>query len=73
VRREGARSRVTTAGRSFLIALKSSLGGLTMRGLVDGTPFCAQVEQMGLDYRVAYNDVALLERVLSRCGVALCG
>ena len=51
---------VMAAGRAYRITLANSLRELVLRGTVNGKPFVAQVERIGLAYRVM-NDGAQID------------
>jgi propionyl-CoA carboxylase alpha chain len=57
--------RVTIGARTRTIRLTGLLRDIAVHGECDGAPFCAQVECVGLDYRIAHNGLTLLARVLS--------
>ncbi len=61
---EGA-TRVTVGERNHTIRLTGSLREVAIFGECDGAPFCAQVELVGLDYRISHNGLTLLTRVMS--------
>ena len=56
---------VSIGGRSRRITLSGTLRDLVIRGEVDGRPFCAQLERIGLDYRIAHDGTTIVARVLS--------
>jgi len=56
---------VTIAGRPRRLSITSALRDLATAGLVDGQPFHAQVERVGLAYRVAHGGAQVEVRVLS--------
>ena len=58
-------TQVTVGERRHRIRLAGSLRDVAIHGECDGEPFCAQVECIGLDYRIAHNGLTLLTRVLS--------
>ncbi|MBK7251362.1 MAG: acetyl-CoA carboxylase biotin carboxylase subunit [Gammaproteobacteria bacterium] len=55
----------TIDGRAHRITLGGALRDLVVRGEYDGTPYCAQLERVGLDYRIAHNGAAITARVLA--------
>ncbi len=57
--------RVAINGRTHVIRLTSPLREVALHGERDGVPFCAQVELIGPDFRIAHNGLAVLARVLS--------
>ncbi len=71
VLREGTRLHVTALGRTLAIELPGSLRDIAMHGRCDGAPFCAQVERVGLDFRIAHHGATLVARVLSPRAAAL--
>jgi propionyl-CoA carboxylase alpha chain len=56
---------VTIAGRPRRISITSRLRDVATAGLADGKPFHAQVERVGLAYRVAHGGAQAEVRVLS--------
>jgi propionyl-CoA carboxylase alpha chain len=58
-------TRVTVGGQTYAIVLGSGLKDIAMHGTVDGQPFCAQVERVGLDYRIALRGVTLMVRPMA--------
>ena len=62
---EGADYLVTIAGRTLRLSLASALRDIATSGSVDGRPFNAQVERVGLAYRVAQGGAQVEVRVLS--------
>jgi propionyl-CoA carboxylase alpha chain len=56
---------VTIAGRPRRISLASAVRDIATSGLADGKPFNAQVERVGLAYRVAHGGAQIDVRVLS--------
>ncbi|MEO8923578.1 MAG: biotin/lipoyl-containing protein, partial [Caldimonas sp.] len=65
VRSEGADYVVTIAGLARRIALSSPLRDTATCGSVDGKPFHAQIERLGLAYRVTQGGAQVDVRVLS--------
>ncbi len=65
VKVEGPASRVEIDGRTHVITLHGSLRDIAMHGDCDGEPFCAQVERLGLDYRITHNGRSVRARVLA--------
>jgi propionyl-CoA carboxylase alpha chain len=55
----------TLDGRAHAIRLAGSLRDVAVHGTCDGVPFCAQVERVGVDFRVAHNGLTVVARVLS--------
>jgi propionyl-CoA carboxylase alpha chain len=62
---DGATTQVTVGGRSHALVLASGLKDIATHGTLDGRPFCAQVERVGLDYRIAHRGATLNVRVLA--------
>ncbi|HQX79139.1 MAG TPA: acetyl-CoA carboxylase biotin carboxylase subunit [Steroidobacteraceae bacterium] len=56
---------VSIGGRSRRITLSGTLRDLVIRGELDSRPFCAQLERIGLDYRIAHDGTTIVARVLS--------
>jgi propionyl-CoA carboxylase alpha chain len=56
---------VTLHGRSRIVALEGHLRETAVQGLCDGRPFRAQVERVGLGYRLSHQGAQLEARVLS--------
>ena len=56
---------VTIAGQPRRISITSALRDVATAGLADGKPFHAQVERVGLGYRVAHGGAQVEVRVLS--------
>ena len=56
---------VTIAGRPRRLSLTSALRDIATAGLADGKPFNAQVERVGLGYRVAQGGAQVEVRVLA--------
>ncbi|MBX3605818.1 MAG: acetyl-CoA carboxylase biotin carboxylase subunit [Piscinibacter sp.] len=65
LRVENGRYAVEVGGRTHVIALHGSLRDIAMHGECDGEPFCAQVERVGLDYRLTHNGRSVRARVLT--------
>ncbi|MBL8303917.1 MAG: acetyl/propionyl-CoA carboxylase subunit alpha, partial [Ideonella sp.] len=57
--------RVTLGGASHHIRFDSPLREVVIHGQLDGRPFCAQIERIGLPYHVTYNGTQLVARVMS--------
>jgi propionyl-CoA carboxylase alpha chain len=62
---------VEVAGRPHSIRLQGRLRDIALHGESDGAPFCAQVEQVGPDLRIAHNGLTVLARVLTPRGAEL--
>ena len=56
---------MTIAGRTRRISFASALADVAVHGLVDGAPFRAQVERVGLGLRVAHDGARVEVRVLT--------
>ncbi|MBX3620136.1 MAG: acetyl-CoA carboxylase biotin carboxylase subunit [Rhizobacter sp.] len=56
---------VAIGGKSYRIAFQSSLRDIVIRGSFDGEPFCAQIERVGLSYRVSHNGTQIEAKVLT--------
>jgi propionyl-CoA carboxylase alpha chain len=65
VRVEGGEFVVAIAGKSRRIALATPLASIALEGTVDGKPFRAQVERVGLTLRVAHDGARAEVRVLT--------
>ena len=57
--------RVAVGSRSRLIEISGPLRDVVVEGTVDGRPFCAQVERIGLEYHVWHLGSHIRARVLS--------
>ena len=62
---DGADYRVTLAGRTRRISFASPLADLAVHGRVDGAPFRAEIERVGLALRVAQHGARVEVRVLT--------
>ena len=62
---EGDGFRVKLEGLSHRIAFETPLREVVIHGRIDGRPFCAQIERMGLAYRVIHNGSQIDATVLS--------
>ena len=65
VRRDGAMLVVTVGRKPYAFDLHGSLREVAMHGRCNGVPFCAQVERLGLDYRIAQDGLVITARVLA--------
>ena len=65
VDKQGSGFEVTLGGRTCRIAFHTPLRDVVIRGTVDGEPFCAQIERMGLAYRVFHNGTQIEAKVLT--------
>ncbi len=61
----GPEVQVSIGGRSRRITLDGALRDIVIRGKFEGRPFCAQLERVGLDYRIAHDGVTIMARVLA--------
>ena len=68
---EGDEIVVTMAGTARRFAFASALRDVAQHGTVDGRPFHAQVDRLGLAYRVAHGGAQVDVRVLSPREAAL--
>ncbi|MBV6418146.1 MAG: Acetyl-/propionyl-coenzyme A carboxylase alpha chain [Steroidobacteraceae bacterium] len=62
---DGSAIHVAIGGRSHRITLPGAVRDIVMRGEYDGLPYSAQVERLGLDYRLSRNGTAITARVLT--------
>ncbi|HEX2541175.1 MAG TPA: acetyl/propionyl/methylcrotonyl-CoA carboxylase subunit alpha [Caldimonas sp.] len=62
---DGADLLVTIAGRTRRVSFQTPLREVAVRGLLDGAPFHAQIERVGLGLRVARRGTQIDVRVLS--------
>jgi propionyl-CoA carboxylase alpha chain len=62
---EGRTFTVKLAGQTLAVTLNGSLRDIAVFGDVGGKPFCAQIERVGLKYRVTHNGTALEALVMS--------
>ena len=65
VRGNGPQFEVTLGGTCHSITLNGHLRDIAVRGEFAGAPFRAQVERVGLNYRIAHNGAQIDARVLS--------
>jgi propionyl-CoA carboxylase alpha chain len=56
---------VTLAGQTHEVAFEDNLRDIAVHGTFDGSPFCAQIERIGLGYRIQHNGAALFARVFT--------
>ncbi len=56
---------VTIEGKTYRIGFESPLREIVIRGSFDGEPFCAQIERLGLSYRVSHNGTQIDAKVLT--------
>ncbi|MFM9917786.1 MAG: acetyl-CoA carboxylase biotin carboxylase subunit [Rhizobacter sp.] len=57
--------RVTLGGASYGIEFDSPLREVVIHGRIDDRPFCAQIERIGLAYRVIHNGTQIDAKVVS--------
>jgi len=57
---------VTAGGKTYRIVLANSLRELVLRGTANGTPFVAQIERIGLAYRVIHDGAQIDAKVFTR-------
>jgi propionyl-CoA carboxylase alpha chain len=62
---QGAGFDVSVGGKTYRIAFQSSLRDIVIRGSFDGEPFCAQIERVGLSYRVSHDGTQIEAKVLT--------
>lgn len=65
VQSDGELIRVTLNEQTHTLRLFSNLRQLVVHGEFNGQPFCAQVERMGLNFRLTHQGVVVDTRVLS--------
>ena len=65
VRPAGAAFHVTIAGQTHEVSFEDNLRDIAVHGSFDGHTFCAQIERVGLGYRVSHNGASLFARVFS--------
>jgi propionyl-CoA carboxylase alpha chain len=65
VRIEGGRYLVGIGSRRHTIGFNGHLRDIAVHGEFDGAPFCAQIERLGLPFRIAHNGAQITVRVLS--------
>jgi propionyl-CoA carboxylase alpha chain len=65
IEKQGSGFEVKIADRTTRIAFQTPLRDTVIRGTVDGEPFCAQIERIGLSYRVAHNGTQIDAKVLT--------
>jgi propionyl-CoA carboxylase alpha chain len=56
---------VSASGKRYRIELHSPLRDLVIRGTVNGEPFCAQIERVGLAYRVMHDGAQIEAKVFT--------
>jgi propionyl-CoA carboxylase alpha chain len=65
VRPQGLMFHVSVAGQTHEVAFEDNLRDIAVHGTFDGQPFCAQIERVGLGYRISHNGANLSANVLS--------
>ncbi len=65
VRPAGAAFHVTIAGQTHEVSFEDNLRDIAVHGSFDGHTFCAQIERVGLGYRISHNGASLFARVFS--------
>jgi propionyl-CoA carboxylase alpha chain len=71
VRRDGPALVASVAGRAYTFELQGPLREVAVHGRCNGSAFCAQVERVGLDYRIVHDGRTVLPRVLAPRGAEL--
>jgi len=61
----GALLKVTLTGKTHEISFGSPLRNIVVHGTFDGKPFCAQIERVGLGFRINHNGAEILAHVYS--------
>ncbi|HEX6703629.1 MAG TPA: acetyl-CoA carboxylase biotin carboxylase subunit [Albitalea sp.] len=56
---------VSAGGRRYLIEIHTPLRKLVVRGSCNGAPFCAQIERLGLAYRVMHDGAQIDAKVFT--------
>jgi len=56
---------VTAGDRHYCIEMQTPLRDIVIRGTSNGEPFCAQIERMGLAYRVMHNGTQIEAKVFT--------
>ena len=67
----GALLKVTLTGKTHEISFGSPLRNIVVHGTFDGKPFCAQIERVGLGFRINHNGAEILAHVYSPRAAAL--
>ena len=65
VRPQGGSYEVRVGEARYLVEFDSNLRDLVIRGHCNGRPFCAQIERLGLAYRVSHDGAQIDARVLA--------
>jgi propionyl-CoA carboxylase alpha chain len=63
VRPIGSMFHVTLVGKTHEVAFEDNLRDIAVHGQFDGEAFCAQIERIGLGYRISHNGSSLVARV----------
>jgi len=61
---QGSGYEVVLSDKAYRVELHSHLRDIVIRGTVDGAAFCAQIERVGLAYRVSHNGTQIEAKVL---------
>jgi propionyl-CoA carboxylase alpha chain len=69
----GGRYHVTIDGTTSTLRFHGPLRDIAVHGELDGEPFCAQIERVGLHYRINHNGLQIEARVLSARAAELQG
>ena len=65
VRPIGSMFHVTIGGRTHEVSFEDNLRDIAVHGHFDGKEFCAQIERIGLGYRITHNGSSLFAKVFS--------
>ena len=65
VRPIGSMFQVGIAGRNHEVSFEDNLRDIAVHGHFDGKAFCAQIERLGLGYRITHNGASLFAKVFS--------
>ena len=65
VEKQGGAYEVTIGDKTWRIAFQTPLRDIVIRGTLDGEPFCAQIERVGLAYRVSHDGTQIEAKVLT--------
>jgi propionyl-CoA carboxylase alpha chain len=63
--KQGGAYEVTIDSKTWRIAFQTPLRDIVIRGTLDGEPFCAQIERVGLAYRVSHDGTQIEAKVLT--------
>jgi len=61
----GSMFNVSIAGRTHEVSSEDNLRDIAVHGYFDGKPFCAQIERIGLGYRISHNGTSLFAKVFT--------